>query len=176
MNGQYTDPVDINGILIHGAFYVNEFCSTTYLLDASPESLPDWPDEISNVAAGDFADSFLLIGNIFYDQYNHILITPLGLTEDGGIEVSILMDICMQDLDNDGIVGSQDLALLLGAWGINPGHPADITGNGIVNADDLALLLGNWGFCTNDSSSLIEIPDDAEIMPKEKFGNRNQLK
>ena len=38
-----------------------------------------------------------------------------------------------------------DLAVLLGAWGPNPGHPADFNGDDIVNAADLALLLGNWG-------------------------------
>ena len=37
-----------------------------------------------------------------------------------------------------------DLALLLGAWGVNPGDPADINNDGVVDAADLALLLGSW--------------------------------
>lgn len=44
-------------------------------------------------------------------------------------------------------VNASDLAILLGAWGPNPGHPADLNGSGTVNASDLALLLGNWGPC-----------------------------
>ena len=55
---------------------------------------------------------------------------------------------CLADIaNNDGIVDVGDLAILLGAWGPNPGHPADITGDGDVDADDLALLLGAWGPC-----------------------------
>ena len=51
------------------------------------------------------------------------------------------------DLDKDGEVGPFDLALLLGAWGSNPGNPADLDGNGAVGPFDLALLLGAWGGC-----------------------------
>ena len=54
---------------------------------------------------------------------------------------------CPADLNDNGVVNAQDLALLLGAWGPNPGHPADINGDGVVNAADLAQLLGNWGPC-----------------------------
>ncbi len=54
---------------------------------------------------------------------------------------------CPADLDGDGMVGAADLAMLLGAWGPNPGHPADFNGDDTVGAADLALLLGNWGSC-----------------------------
>ncbi len=52
------------------------------------------------------------------------------------------------DLDGDGVVGAQDLALLLGSWGPCPPQedcPADPNGDGVVGPNDLALLLGNWG-------------------------------
>lgn len=48
------------------------------------------------------------------------------------------------DLDGNGVVNSQDLATLLGAWGTNDFF-ADINGDGVVNAGDLAALLGGWG-------------------------------
>lgn len=54
---------------------------------------------------------------------------------------------CPQDLDGNGEVGPFDLAVLLDAWGPNPGHPADFDLNGTVEAFDLAILLGNWGPC-----------------------------
>ena len=47
------------------------------------------------------------------------------------------------DLDGDGSVGFNDLALLLGAWGPCSGAcPADLDGDGGVGFNDLALLLG----------------------------------
>lgn len=52
------------------------------------------------------------------------------------------------NLNDDDAVNAADLALLLGAWGANPGHPADLNNDGVVNASDLALLLGSWGPCS----------------------------
>ena len=56
-------------------------------------------------------------------------------------------DACVADLDGDGDVDAGDLAILLGSWGPNGGHPADFNGDGAVNAADLAVLLGTWGPC-----------------------------
>jgi hypothetical protein len=47
------------------------------------------------------------------------------------------------DLNGDGSVNGQDLAILLSAWGGT--GPADINGDGSVNGQDLAILLSNWG-------------------------------
>jgi len=47
------------------------------------------------------------------------------------------------DLDDDGAVGSRDLALLLAGWG-RPDLAADLDGDGAVGAADLALLLQAW--------------------------------
>ena len=47
------------------------------------------------------------------------------------------------DLNGDGVVNAQDLAVLLAAWGSNaPG--ADVNDDGIVDGRDLAILLGSW--------------------------------
>jgi hypothetical protein len=48
------------------------------------------------------------------------------------------------DLNGDCLVGSADLAILLGAWGPSPDCPADLDGDGEVGPSDLALLLGSW--------------------------------
>lgn len=55
-------------------------------------------------------------------------------------------DPCMAvtDLSRDGVTGADDLAILLGDWGLSQGD-SDIDGSGIVDAADLALLLGAWG-------------------------------
>ncbi len=47
----------------------------------------------------------------------------------------------------DGEIGPGDLAVLLGNWGLNPGHPADFDCDAFVKAFDLANLLGKWGPC-----------------------------
>ena len=54
---------------------------------------------------------------------------------------------CPADLNGDGVVDALDLAIVLGAWGPNPGHIADLNGDGMVNATDLAFVLGAWGPC-----------------------------
>ncbi len=55
---------------------------------------------------------------------------------------------CPADLDGNGSVGAEDLAILLGAWGPNPGHPANFNNDWNVDAVDLAQLLGDWGPCS----------------------------
>ncbi len=69
---------------------------------------------------------------------------PFGFTP--GM-ISVRAPPCPADLTSDGIVNAGDLALLLGAWGPNPGHPADFNADGTINAADLAFLLGAWGKC-----------------------------
>ncbi len=53
------------------------------------------------------------------------------------------------DLDVDGAVGSADLLILLGAWGLCPAQPdacpADIDRDRSVGIADLLILLANWG-------------------------------
>lgn len=53
---------------------------------------------------------------------------------------------CPADLDGDGAVGSSDLAILLGSWGMS-GGAADLDEDGVVGSGDLALMLGTWGGC-----------------------------
>lgn len=59
-----------------------------------------------------------------------------------------IADSCEQstdpaDLDGDGSVDAEDLAILLGAWG-QSGGIADINEDGTVDAADLSILLGAW--------------------------------
>jgi hypothetical protein len=51
------------------------------------------------------------------------------------------------DLNFDGVVNFQDLAILSGNWGSTDAQWAtgDLTGDGVVNFQDLAILAGNWG-------------------------------
>lgn len=73
-----------------------------------------------------------------------------GEWNEGCVELALFACVvlcCPEDLDGDGLVGPSDLAILLFAWGPNPGDPADFDGNGAIDAFDLAVLLGAWGAC-----------------------------
>jgi hypothetical protein len=50
---------------------------------------------------------------------------------------------CEGDLDGDGVIGLNDLALVLAAFGGDNG--GDVNGDGSTNLSDLSLLLGNFG-------------------------------
>ncbi|MFO0874174.1 MAG: hypothetical protein U0575_09405 [Phycisphaerales bacterium] len=52
---------------------------------------------------------------------------------------------CPADLNGNGLVGAEDLGILLGQWGASGN--ADLNGNGVVDAGDLGILLGTWGGC-----------------------------
>jgi len=54
---------------------------------------------------------------------------------------------CIEDMDDDGQVGTSDLSLLLCFWGPNAGHPADFDLDGVVGMGDMLQLLANWGPC-----------------------------
>jgi hypothetical protein len=56
---------------------------------------------------------------------------------------------CPADIDSNGFIDANDLALILGHWGTDGGKApsADLDRNGVVDAEDLALVLGNWGKC-----------------------------
>ena len=53
---------------------------------------------------------------------------------------------CTEDLDGDGVVGFQDLILLLSVFDtVEPGH--DLDGDGTVGVGDTLRILSRWGSC-----------------------------
>jgi len=51
---------------------------------------------------------------------------------------------CPADLSRDGMVGAQDITILLSSWGMPGG---DVTGDGMTNAQDITAMLSAWGAC-----------------------------
>jgi hypothetical protein len=80
---------------------------------------------------------------------------PADLNSDGQVnaqDIAILLGnfggTGVGDINADGAVGAQDLAALLSAFGPCAAAvpcPADLNGDGQVNAEDLAILLSNFG-------------------------------
>jgi hypothetical protein len=52
---------------------------------------------------------------------------------------------CVGDINDDQVVDTADLLILLGNWGTS--GPGDLDENGVVNTADLLMLLANWGPC-----------------------------
>lgn len=79
--------------------------------------------------------------------------TNLAPDDQGGFRDVFLRDrgFCLADLDGDGEVGADDLAILLGAWGPVESCPPliapDLDPDCEIEASDLAILLGAWGPC-----------------------------
>ena len=48
------------------------------------------------------------------------------------------------DLNHDGMVGPQDVAILLNAWGTS-NAAADLNHDGVVNSPDISVMLADWG-------------------------------
>jgi hypothetical protein len=48
------------------------------------------------------------------------------------------------DVNCDGTVDANDLAVVLAAWGTSD-PAADLDGSGLVDAADLSFILANWG-------------------------------
>lgn len=78
-------------------------------------------------------------GSVTYPGWNIDDVVILGVAPSTGSNPA--------DLNRDGLVTSDDLAILLGSWGPCPpagACPADIDGDGTVASGDLAVLLGSW--------------------------------
>lgn len=61
-----------------------------------------------------------------------------------------ILPSCLGDLNDDGQVDTEDLFILLAAWGpcSDPQEcPADLNMDAEVNTEDLFMLLANWGVC-----------------------------
>ena len=56
---------------------------------------------------------------------------------------------CMGDIDADGFVDGEDIALILSAWNTSD-ERADLDGSTIVDGADLTMALSMWGECPHD--------------------------
>jgi len=113
---------------------------TWTLLEEVAQSEPQWTRKTFRVA------DFVTPSDVVRLRFIAADLPELGgsIAEAGVDDVRVTGIGCPKaaDLDGDGVVGSSDLALLLGQWG--QGGVADLNDDGAVGAADLALLLGQW--------------------------------
>ncbi|MEE2971676.1 MAG: dockerin type I domain-containing protein, partial [Planctomycetota bacterium] len=71
----------------------------------------------------------------------------------GGNCVEINCDDCqtagIADVNQDGIVDSADLGLVVAAWG-SQNEQCDLDGSGTVDGGDIAYVLGYWDSCVSE--------------------------
>lgn len=85
-------------------------------------------------------------------------LTSTGLIGDGLLQVAMRFDTaivraytpvppCLGDLNNDGLINTVDLTILLAAFGdaVIPGTPGDLNNDGLINTMDLTTFLGLFG-------------------------------
>ncbi len=58
---------------------------------------------------------------------------------------AFLVSLCGTDINNDGIIDSADLGLLIAAYGIASEGPTDINNDGITDTADLGMLIADFG-------------------------------
>lgn len=100
-------------------------------------------------ALGDILSLDTAVGDLDENGSPDLVFTYLrpGGDEQNSIWINSSDSTCSSaDIDGDNIVGSVDLARLLGAWNSSD-LSADINGDGHVGPIDLAMLLGAWGVC-----------------------------
>ena len=75
------------------------------------------------------------------------LIVGASGDDDGGLNAGAVyfFDLCVPDINKDGIVDTADLGLLLGVFGAVGANVADLNGDLVVDTADLGLLLGAFG-------------------------------
>jgi len=88
--------------------------------------------------------SFVIMKGTFVGPRNVTVDSGDGVgTGVGVFEVSLPSGA---DLNGDGEVGSEDLGIMLAAWGPCGGCLSDLDGDGVVGSPDLGILLAAWGF------------------------------
>jgi len=87
----------------------------------------------------------ITINDSYYDQASY--------TDDASdhkplyADVTVIQNVCIADIDNNGEVNVTDLLAVIDSWGACDMCTADINDDGFVNVSDLLVIIGSWGPC-----------------------------
>lgn len=138
-------PIDVNPIWHIYRTNVETLEIDLVTVDANCDPIPEMHDQMWHAISGDGRHvTFISLWNVMLDP-DFDWIHHLYQWSDPSAEPGIPGDI-----DGDGCVDQQDLALLLSAYGSVPGDSnwnpdADVSGDGEVGHADLAILLAHYG-------------------------------
>jgi hypothetical protein len=113
--------------------HVNIYLNVSGALEPVPSWTYDSPTVGTAIAFGDINGDGL---------------TDLVVGNSGDVSVKVFYNqlvLCPADLDDDGMVGVEDLLILLANWGGS--GDGDLNDDGVIDVADLLGLLGAWGPC-----------------------------
>jgi 1,4-alpha-glucan branching enzyme len=103
-----------------------------------------------NSDSTEYADDYGGIGSdVFASSFPYDELSYSGLIDIAPYSVQIFsqldtVELCLADLNGDGIVNVSDLLIIIAAWGT---PNADITGDNMTDVADLLLAIGEFGPC-----------------------------
>lgn len=91
-----------------------------------------------------------LVGNAYLSGYTYGGLGALNAGSDDAFLIKLGTEpLVIGDINGDSLVNTDDLLLLLGAWGACAppplSCPPDLNHSGNVNTDDLLIVIANWG-------------------------------
>jgi hypothetical protein len=151
---------------------------------ASNGALPSDGSLILATTQGYQVNSFTGQVSIVGQSGPDVATAPISLTTSGGIETLVIPVIRLPvagaagqlylageivatrqvsltgDVNHDGIVNGQDLALVSSNWlATGTGVTGDVNGDGIINGQDLALISSNWLETAGGNSAASAVPE-----------------
>lgn len=150
LSGILTAEISNSNEIFAGAFVSLRNADNELLLEFAVEGDPDGEPQFEALASEGVLEPgvYAFRATAFTGVDNDV---PPSVTASAFYELAFQVEtVCPADLDGNGHVGPEDLALLLGNWG-----PVDCAGlgcpdfnqDGEVDAEDLAVVLGQWGEC-----------------------------
>lgn len=126
------------------SFNLNAATNAYFSLDGTTDLV-----QFNQHGGGDFSDWFSWPSGAsqprVQDAYSHAGTAPnMGLEFTAFDIMGYHLAPLSGDANGDGLVNSQDLALVSSSWLGTGSNPADLNHDGIVNSQDIALISSNW--------------------------------
>ncbi len=130
---------------LRGHYFFADFVFTHIWSFRYDGTVNDFVERTSELSPSSDGFSIGSVASFGEDANGEVYIVDRGSTTTGEIfKIVPETPASSADIDCDGIVGINDLLLLLASWGKCPGCPEDIDGDGVAGITDLLDLLAQW--------------------------------
>ena len=126
------------------------FPDRVFLTPEPPEPMSLQFDSDGHLDAGLINVDF---GTAEYDlgwPFGTVTVTLIGFGLAADITITASDDLCIGDIDNNGVVDTNDVLAVIGSWGECPDEgecPADVDLSYVVDVSDLLWVIGQFGDC-----------------------------